>query len=81
MQLQPVDGHGLVNVEMILVTDAAQQVLTTTILGVPVTVTATPVSYAWDLGDGSAPITTTDPGARTRTRRSRVSTPITATTP
>ncbi len=63
VRLQPVDGHGLVNVGMILVTDPAPQVLTTTILGIPVTVTATPVSFAWDLGDGSAPIVTAEPGA------------------
>lgn len=60
---QPVDGRGLVNKPLIVFTDPSPQTLTTTVLGVPVTVRATPVRYAWDFGDGAAPVVTTDPGA------------------
>mgnify|MGYP003951611303 CR=1 FL=1 len=62
-RVQPADGRGLVNMDLIVFTDPAPQVLSTTVLGVPVTVRATPVSYAWDFGDGSEPLVTTDPGA------------------
>jgi len=62
-QVQPADGRGLVNVDLIVFTDPDTQVLSTTVLGVPVTVRATPVRYAWDFGDGTDPLVTTDPGA------------------
>ncbi|MFI2752596.1 PKD domain-containing protein, partial [Cellulomonas sp. P22] len=39
------------------------QELTTTLLDFPITVRATPTQYTWDFGDGSTPLTTTDPGA------------------
>jgi hypothetical protein len=60
---QPADGRGLVNMPLIVFTDASAQRLQTVVLGVPVTVRATPVSFAWDFGDGSDPLETTDPGA------------------
>ncbi|HEY3544821.1 MAG TPA: PKD domain-containing protein [Propionicimonas sp.] len=60
---QPADGRGLVNMPLIVFTDASVQQLQTVVLGVPVTVRATPVSFAWDFGDGSNPLVTTDPGA------------------
>jgi hypothetical protein len=60
---QPADGRGLVNVDLVAFTDAQPQVLQTVVLGVPVAVRATPSSYAWDFGDGSAPLVTTEPGA------------------
>ncbi|WP_250444834.1 PKD domain-containing protein [Actinotalea sp. C106] len=59
---QPADGRGLVGMDLILMTSAEPQILTTDVLGVPVTVRATPVEFAWDLGDGSDPLTTTDAG-------------------
>ncbi|MBO1752458.1 PKD domain-containing protein [Actinotalea sp. BY-33] len=59
---QPADGRGLVGKDLILMTSAEPQTLTTDVLGVPVTVRATPVEFTWDLGDGSAPLTTTDAG-------------------
>lgn len=62
-QFQPADGRGLVNMDLIVFTDPGEQTLTTTVLGVPVTVRATPVQYSWDFGDGSDPLVTTDPGA------------------
>lgn len=60
---QPADGRGLVNMPLIVFTDPAPQTLTTTVLGVPVTVRAAPVQYAWDFGDGQPPLVTDDPGA------------------
>lgn len=60
---QPAGAWTLVNVETIVYTDPAPQTLTTTVLGLPITVEATPVSFAWDFGDGSAPLVTTDAGA------------------
>jgi hypothetical protein len=59
---QPEGDWALVNMDFIVYTDADQQLLSTTILGVPVTVRATPVHYSWDFGDGSAPLSTTDTG-------------------
>lgn len=60
---QPPDGRGLVNKDLIVYADPAPQTLATTVLGVPVSVRATPVQFAWDFGDGSDPLVTTDPGA------------------
>lgn len=62
-QVQPADGRGLVNMDLIVFTDPTPQSLSTTVLGIPLTVRATPVGYAWDFGDGSDPLVTTDPGA------------------
>ncbi|SMF05152.1 hypothetical protein L603_001600000180 [Cellulosimicrobium cellulans J34] len=61
--VQPPDGWTLVNVPTITYTEPGEQVLDTTLLGIPVQVRATPTSYTWDYGDGSGPVTTTDPGA------------------
>ena len=60
---QPSTGTGLVNMELIVFTDPAPQVLPTTVLGTPVTARATPAQFSWDFGDGSEPLVTTDPGA------------------
>jgi hypothetical protein len=60
---QPADGRGLVNMPLVVFTDPSPQTLTTTVLGVPVTVRATPVRFTWDFGDGGSPLVTTDPGA------------------
>ena len=60
---QPSTGTGLVNMELIVFTDPAPQVLQTTVLGTPVTVRATPAQFSWDFGDGAEPLVTTDPGA------------------
>ena len=59
---QPAGGRALVNKDLIVFTDPAPQELSTVILGAPVQVRATPVEFAWDFGDGSAPLVTTDPG-------------------
>lgn len=62
VHLQPGDGRALVHYGVIATSDATAQTLTTTILGTPVTVTATPTAWTWDYGDGTPPRTTTDPG-------------------
>ncbi|MGN6238855.1 MAG: hypothetical protein ACTHNI_03845 [Cellulosimicrobium cellulans] len=61
--VQPPDGWTLVNVPTITYTQPGEQVLDTTLLGIPVQIRATPRTYAWDYGDGTAPLSTTDPGA------------------
>lgn len=60
---QPANGRGLVNMELIVYVDPTPQMLSTVVLGVPLTVRATPVQFTWDFGDGSDPLVTTDPGA------------------
>lgn len=62
LHIQPERPVVLVNMPTITHTDAAPQVLTTTLLGYPIEVEATPTSYTWDYGDGTPPITTTSPG-------------------
>lgn len=61
--VQPPDGWTVVNVPTITYTEPEEQVLDTTLLGIPVQIRATPRSFTWDYGDGSGPVTTTDPGA------------------
>jgi len=62
LQMQPPSGWTLVNADTVAFTDGSEQVLSTTVLGVGVTIRATPASFRWDFGDGSDPLTTTDPG-------------------
>ncbi len=59
---QPGGGVVFVNKPTIVFTDPAMQPFTTTLLGAPVEVEATPTSYTWDFGDGTDPVTTTSPG-------------------
>ncbi|UNX55951.1 hypothetical protein MF406_06930 [Georgenia sp. TF02-10] len=63
VSVQPDRGWVLVNIDTIVFTDAAPQVLDTVVLGTPVRVGVSPVDYTWDFGDASAPVTTTVPGA------------------
>lgn len=62
LHLQPDRGWVLVNVDTIAYTDPAPQTLVTTILGVSVTIHATPASYTWDFGEDT--FSTTSPGHR-----------------
>lgn len=62
VHVQPPDGWTLVNLGTITYTEDRPQEFATTLLGVPVTLRATPARYAWSFGDGTT-VTTTDPGA------------------
>ena len=62
LRVQPDTGRVLVNLPLITMTDATPQLLVTDLLGHDVEVDATPTSYSWDFGDGSAPLVTTSPG-------------------
>lgn len=59
--VEPDRGWALVNMPTYVHADAAPQTLATTILGTPVTITATPAGYSWDFGDG-ATLASADPG-------------------
>lgn len=59
--IQPGDGRALVTMGIAVHTDDAPQELTTTILGLPVQVRATPARFTWDFGDGTV-ITTSHAG-------------------
>jgi PKD domain len=62
LSVQPPSGWTLVNADTVAFADDQEQTLTTTVLGFPVAIRATPMSFTWDFGDRSAPITTKDPG-------------------
>lgn len=61
---QPLGEFGLVNMPLNLYADPAPHVIDVTLAGWPITITAAPTVYTWDLGDTVDPIATTDPGAR-----------------
>ena len=60
--IQPDRTEHLVNMPTIMWTQPTQQLLTTTLLGYPIEVEATPTTYTWHHGDGTHQTTTT-PGA------------------
>ena len=65
LRVQPDAEEVLVQMDTIAFTDDTPQVLSTTLLGVPVVFTVSPVAFTWDFGpDGGdgAPFTTTSPG-------------------
>ncbi|SFJ63359.1 hypothetical protein SAMN05216467_0266 [Cellulomonas sp. KH9] len=61
LTLQPDRGWALVNIETIVSTDPAPVTLRTDLLGIGVTVEATPRRWAYDFGDGHT-LTTSSPG-------------------
>jgi hypothetical protein len=62
VKVQP-SGRTLVNMATIVYTDDSKVSTTTvTLLGFPVVVEATPISYTWDFGDRSPTVTTSTPG-------------------
>lgn len=62
VHLQPDRGWVLVNMDTVVYTSSAPQVLQTELLGVPVAVRATPQEFSWDFGDGADPVVTADAG-------------------
>jgi hypothetical protein len=62
VKVQP-NGRTLVNLDTIVYTeDSKVSTTTVTLLGFPVEVEATPISYTWNFGDGSPALTTSTPG-------------------
>ncbi|MGW7686497.1 PKD domain-containing protein [Kribbella sp. NPDC054772] len=62
VKVQPT-GRTLVNLDTIVYTDESRVSTTTvTLLGFPVVVEATPISYTWRFGDGSPALITSTPG-------------------
>ncbi|TDW90656.1 PKD domain-containing protein [Kribbella pratensis] len=62
VKVQP-NGRTLVNLDTIVYTDDSKvSTATVTLLGFPVVVEATPISYTWNFGDGSPALTTSTPG-------------------
>ncbi|WP_298454575.1 PKD domain-containing protein [uncultured Cellulomonas sp.] len=62
LSVEPPSGWTLVNADTVVFTDDSAQVLDTTVVGIAVRIRATPTTFAWDFGDGSQPLRTTDPG-------------------
>ncbi|MFV0426755.1 MAG: hypothetical protein ACK5KU_06945, partial [Beutenbergiaceae bacterium] len=60
---QPNNTWALVNKDLIIYTDPTPQTLTTTLLGVNLTIEATPINYTWNFADNTPPLTTHNPGA------------------
>lgn len=63
INVQPPDGWTLINIETITYTQGSPQEFDVVLLGAPVTIRAVPTEFSWDYGDGTPPLTTTDPGA------------------
>ena len=61
--VEPPGGDVLINIETNVYAGATPVTIPTDVLGQPVTVRATPVSYTWDFGDGGGVGPTSDPGA------------------
>ncbi|OKL53270.1 hypothetical protein BSZ39_10310 [Bowdeniella nasicola] len=61
--LQPDQGHHTVNMPVVAATTARQHIVSGEILGYPFHVRFTPISYTFDYGDATDPITTSDPNS------------------
>jgi hypothetical protein len=62
LSVQPPSGWTLVNADTIAFADDGMQTLSTTVLGLGVTIRATPDTFTWSFGDGSPALETHDPG-------------------
>ncbi len=61
--LEPGTGNVVLNVPVNVFADTGPVVRETELLGFPVTIRATPVSFTWSFGDGAVLGPTADPGA------------------
>jgi hypothetical protein len=62
VKVQPA-GRTLVNLDTIVYTDQSKvSMVTVSLLGFPIVLEATPMSYSWNFGDGRPALTTTSPG-------------------
>ncbi|WP_158257234.1 PKD domain-containing protein [Kineococcus xinjiangensis] len=61
--VQPGSGRVGINVPVNVYARAEPLTVSATVLGFPVRIRATPVSYTWDFGDGASLGPTRDPGA------------------
>ena len=62
ISIEPPNGWTLAGLDTVVFAEHANRTLRATILGQGVTIRAIAQSYAWDFGDGSAPLSTADPG-------------------
>lgn len=60
---QPNAPQTLVNKDLIVYTERAEQRFRTTIFDYAIDVVVTPATYSWDFGDGTEPLVTASPGA------------------
>lgn len=63
LSVQPSSGWVLAGLETVMYSDKEPQGFFVELLGLEFRVVAVPVEFNWDFGDGSAPISTRDPGA------------------
>ena len=63
IRIEPPTGWTLANVPTIVWTPNPTQTLRTTVLGVGVSVRASPTMFTWDFDDDTSTLTTADPGA------------------
>lgn len=61
LSYRPIEVNPVVNLPFIVMTDPAAQILETVILGIPIAIEASPISFKWDYGDGTEPFSTADP--------------------
>jgi hypothetical protein len=62
LSVQPPSGWTLVNAETIAFTEDRSQSHSVTVLGINVTIRATPETFTWNFDDGSTPLVTSEPG-------------------
>jgi hypothetical protein len=63
ISIEPPNGWTLAGLDTVVYAEHATRTLSATILDQGVTIRAIAQSYAWDFGDDTTPITTTDPGS------------------
>lgn len=62
LEVQPDQSWVLVGTDTVVMTDAEEHLLGTRVLDLDIDVRVTPTLFTWNFGDGSVPLTGTDPG-------------------